>query len=75
MSGQFVDPSTGATVSPYMLVHGAQVTSLTTLQAAPTAPSASTVAPTDVPGDPTVDLSMPMSGSHDFFDDNFDYTD
>ncbi len=62
--GQFVDPSTGATVSPYILVRGANVTSLTTLQTAPTAPTATS---TSLPGDPTTDLSMPMSGSQDFF--------
>lgn len=73
--GQFVDPSTGANVSPYMLVHGAQVTSLTTLQAAPTAPASSAVALASVPGDPTVNLSMPMFGNHDFFNDTINLTD
>lgn len=67
VSGQFVDTTTGATVSAYMLVRGADVTSLTTLQAAPTAVSTSTASSTSLPGDPTDDLSMPMSGSQDFF--------
>ena len=57
--GQFVDPSTGATVSPYMLVHGAQVTALTTLQPAPADSPANAVTPMSVPGDPTVGISYP----------------
>jgi hypothetical protein len=63
VSGQFIDPSTGATVSPYILVRGAQVTPLTTLQAAPSspAPPAAKAMSVPVPGDPTVDLSMPMT--------------
>ncbi len=71
-SGQFVDPSTGATVSPYILVHGALVNSLTTLQSVPAGPPAP-AAPT-VPGDPTVDLAMPMSGSQNFFDETIPIT-
>lgn len=67
--GQFVDSSTGAIVSPYMLVRGAQVTPLTTLQTAPAGPGTGITALPTVPGDPTVDLSMPMSGSQDFFND------
>lgn len=67
VSGQFVDTKTGATVSPYMLVRGADVTSLTTLQAAPTATAASM----SLPGDPTLDISMPMSGSQDFVSGSF----
>jgi hypothetical protein len=67
--GQFVDPSTGAIVSPYILVHGALVTPLTTLQAAPADPGPAAPAAPTVPGDPTVDLAMPMSGSQDFFND------
>ena len=76
--GQYVDPSTGANVSPFILVHGALVNSTTTLQQAPAvsgptalaAPVVSSAldAPV-VPGDPTVDLAMPMSGSQDFFND------
>jgi hypothetical protein len=68
-SGQFVDPSSGATVSPYILVHGALVSSLTTLQPAPANPGPAAPAAPTVPGDPTVDLAMPMSGSQDFFND------
>ena len=68
-SGQFVDPSTGATVSPYILVHGALVNSTTTLQPAPAVPAPAAPAAPTVPGDPTVDLTMPMSGSQDFFND------
>lgn len=66
-SGQFVDSSTGAIVSPYILVRGAQVTSLTTLQTAPSSQSTPTTPLANIPGDPTVDLSMPMSGSQSFF--------
>jgi hypothetical protein len=68
VSGQFTDTSTGANVSPYMLVRGAQTTTLTTLQALPTAPP---VPPPSVPGDPTGDISMPMSGSQDLGSSSF----
>jgi len=68
VSGKFVDPSTGAIVSPYILVRGALVNSFTTLQPAPAAPSPAAAAAPVVPGDPTVNLSMPMSGTtQDFF--------
>lgn len=66
--GQFVDASTGGIVSPYILVRGAQVTSLTTLQAAPSNPGTQNASLPVVPGDPTVDLSMPMtSGNQEVF--------
>lgn len=71
VSGQFIDPSTGASVSPYILVRGAQVTPLTTLQAAPSSPGtlAAEAMSVPVPGDPTVDLSMPMtSGTQSLYD-------
>lgn len=71
VSGQFIDPSTGAIVSPYILVRGAQVTPLTTLQAAPSSPGTlpAKVMSVPVPGDPTVDLSMPMtSGTQPLYD-------
>jgi len=71
VSGQFVDPETGDSVSPYILVRGAQVTSLTTLQAAPSSPSplGATAMSVPAPGDPTVDLSMPMtSGTQPLYD-------
>jgi hypothetical protein len=63
VSGQFVDSSTGTVVSPYILVRGALVTPLTTLQPAPSGTSslATTAMSVSVPGDPTVDLSMPMT--------------
>lgn len=70
VSGQFVDPETGDIVSPYILVRGAQVTSLTTLQTASSSPGtpAATGMSVPVPGDPTVDLSMPMtSGTQQLF--------
>lgn len=64
--GQFVDPNTGDTVSPYMLVHGANVTAFTTLQFVGPNPSSGNLP--NVPGDPTVNLSMPMSsGNTEFF--------
>jgi hypothetical protein len=67
VSGQFLDPSTGAIVSPYILVHGALVSSFTTLQPVPATQSPTAAAPV-VPGDPTVNLSMPMYGiTQDFF--------
>jgi hypothetical protein len=69
VSGRFVDPSSGAIVSPYILVHGALVNSFTTLQPAPSAPAPAAPAGPPPPGDPTVDLAMPMSGSQDFFND------
>jgi len=65
VGGNFVDPSTAATVSPYILVRGSQVTALTTLQAAPSNPPPTP--PPPAPGDPTVNLSTPMSGEYDFF--------
>lgn len=71
VSGQFIDPSTGAIVSPYILVRGAQVTPLTTLQAAPSSPATlpAKAMSVPVPGDPTVDLSMPMtSGTQPLYD-------
>jgi hypothetical protein len=68
VSGQFTDTATGANVSPYMLVRGAQTTTLTTLQIAPSAPP---VPPPSVPGDPTGDISMPMSGSQDLGSSSF----
>lgn len=74
VNGQFTDPSTGGTVSPYMLVRGANVTSLTTLQPAPTVPASGSITLGSVPGDPTVNLAMPMSGNHDFFNDMFNET-
>lgn len=67
--GQFEDSATSATVSPYMLVRGAQVTPLTTLQTAPANQSTPIANSAPAPGDPTVDLSMPMSGNYDFFND------
>ena len=73
-SGQFVDASTGATVSPYILVRGSQVTSLTTLQVAPATSTKSAASLSGVPGDPTITLSMPMSANHDFFNDTVSLT-
>lgn len=71
VSGQFVDTSTGAVVSPYILVRGADVTSLTTLAGAPASVANSSTLP---PGDPIVDISMPMLGSQDFFNDTVGLT-
>jgi hypothetical protein len=59
--GQFVDTSTGGLVSPYILVRGAQVTSLTTLQSAPSDPTKQNASLPVIPGDPTDDLAMPMA--------------
>ena len=73
--GQYVDPTTGATVSPYMLVRGANVTALTTLQAAPTVPASGTTPLASVPGDPTVNVPFPMTGEYDFFNDTINLTD
>lgn len=71
--GQFVDPTTGTNVSPYMLVRGANVTSLTTLQGA-THPLAAAATPLS-PGDPIVNVPFPMTGEHDFFNDTINLTD
>jgi PKD repeat protein len=76
--GAYVDPS-GNSVSPFIMVGTGQGTSSTTstaLQQSSAAISSSlALAPMSSGSDPTVDLSFPMSGNHDFFNEPLNLTD